>query len=142
MVSDNRTGKIMKNTRGFTLIELMIVVAIIAIISAIAYPSYQDSVRKTNRSDAMDTMLSTAQRLERCYTSYGSYDNVNCPVQTGASITSAKAHYKVDVTSAASIYSLKATPISTQQLKDTKCATFELDNTGKKTSTPAGNTCW
>lgn len=132
----------MKNTRGFTLIELMIVVAIIALISAVAYPSYTDSVRKTNRADAINTMLNTAQRLERCYTSYGVYNNANCAVKNGDSITSAKAHYKVVVTSDASTYLLTATAVSSQQLKDTKCATFVLDNTGKKTSTPTGNTCW
>lgn len=133
----------MNISRGFTLIELMIVVAIITIISTVAYPSYQASVRKANRSDAMDTMLTTAQRLERCYTSYGSYSNTSCPVQTGAAITTAKAHYTVAVTvPTASTYSLTATPVSAQQLKDTQCATFVLDNTGKKTSTPAGNTCW
>jgi type IV pilus assembly protein PilE len=63
-------------------------------------------------------------------------------VQNGATINSTKGHYKVVVTSAASTYSLTGTPVSTQQLKDTKCATFRLDNTGKKSSTPTGNTCW
>lgn len=129
-----------KQAQGFTLIELMIVVAIIAIIAAIGYPSYQDSVRKTNRADAMDTMLDTAQRLERCFTSFGSYNNASCTVP--ASINSTKAHYTVAVTTTASTYSLTATPVSAQQLKDTKCTTFTLTNTGQKTSTPAGNTCW
>lgn len=51
--------------RGFTLIELMIVVALIAILTSIAYPSYQNSVFKTKRTEAQAEMLDVAQRLQR-----------------------------------------------------------------------------
>ena len=129
-----------KHEQGFTLIELMIVVVIIAIISAIAYPSYQNSVRKANRADALDTLLDTAQRLERCFTSFGSYDNASCTVP--ASINSPHAHYTIAVTPTASTYTLTATPVSAQQLLDTPCTSFTLTNTGLKTSTPVGSTCW
>ena len=133
----------MKNTQGFTMIELMIVVAIIAIISAVAYPSYQDSVRKANRADAMDTMLDTAQRLERCFTTYGSYNHASCPVQGGDTIDSTHAHYEVAVTSAASTYSLTATPVSDQQQADAKCTSFTITNTGLKSATGSDSThCW
>ncbi|HQQ74487.1 MAG TPA: type IV pilin protein [Pseudomonadales bacterium] len=130
--------------KGFTLIELMIVVAIIAIISAIAYPSYQDSVRKSNRSDAMDTMLDTAQRMERCYSTYGSYNNASCPLQNGNVLQSPHAHYRITLTvPTATTYSLTATQLSAMQLKDTKCVTFVLDNTGRKTATGTDNlNCW
>ena len=53
------------SNKGFTLIELMIVVAIIAILASIAYPSYQESVRKTKRTDAQASMIDVASRLQR-----------------------------------------------------------------------------
>jgi type IV pilus assembly protein PilE len=55
-------------SKGFTLTEIMIVVAIIGIIAAIAYPSYQDSVRKSRRADARAVLLEAAQFMERRYT--------------------------------------------------------------------------
>lgn len=58
---------------GFTLIEVMIVVAIIAILSSIAFPSYQESVKKGRRSDAQGTLQGLAQAMERSYTKEGTY---------------------------------------------------------------------
>ena len=54
-----------KQNKGFTLIELMIVVAIIGILAAIAYPSYQEYVRRTKRTDAQADMMELANRLQR-----------------------------------------------------------------------------
>lgn len=55
----------LNTVKGFTLLEIMIVVAIIGIIGAIAYPSYQDSVRKGRRADARAVLLEAAQFMER-----------------------------------------------------------------------------
>ena len=59
--------------RGFTLIELMIVVAIVGILSAIAYPSYAEYSRKGHRADARAGLLQAQQWLERASTATGVY---------------------------------------------------------------------
>lgn len=131
---------------GFSLIELMVVVAIIAIIAAIAYPSYERSVLKSHRSDAENLLTTDSQILERCYTQNFSYVAACTP----SLATSTQYHYYLLGTAAgavqASTYVLTANAIG-NQTKDTQCATFTIDNTGKKTAlTSAAVTnstaCW
>jgi type IV pilus assembly protein PilE len=135
-----------KNLHGFTLIELMIVVAIIAIIAAIAYPSYERSVLKSHRSDAESLLTNDAQILERCYTQYFAYNNGACSPPLA---TSTQYHYYTltpTPTIDAATYVLTVTAIGTQT-KDTSCYTFKIDNTGNRTAQTQGGadnsaTCW
>ncbi len=59
--------------RGFTLLELMIVVAIVGILASIAYPAYQDSVMKGRRAEARTALLELMQQQERYMTQRGTY---------------------------------------------------------------------
>jgi type IV pilus assembly protein PilE len=89
--------------RGFSLIELMIVVAIIAIIAAVAIPSYQDSVWKGKRGEAKAALLKALQGEERWYTSnngYVAYASGSSPsgsLPNFSGDTLANSRYKIDV---------------------------------------------
>ena len=63
------------NDKGFTLIEMMIVVAIIGILAAIAYPSYQQYIIKTKRADMMSEMQNIASEIQARKLAQGSYSN-------------------------------------------------------------------
>ena len=115
--------------KGFTLIEVMIVVAIIAILAAIAFPSYQEQVRRTNRAEGQRELMEAAQRLERCFTEYNAYNHASCNV--AFPFMSDEGKYEVDATArTASSFSLTATRAGTQD--GDRCGNFTLTHTGAK----------
>jgi type IV pilus assembly protein PilE len=126
-------------TAGFTLIEVMIVVAIVAILAAIAYPSYLDSVRKSNRADAKASLNNVAQQMQRCYTLNNTFNK--CAVLGNS--TSAEGYYSIEVktTNAGAGYTAVATATKAPQKGDSTCVKFTLDNLGRRTSTNTGK-CW
>lgn len=135
----------MKTSKGFTLIELMIVVAVVGILAAVAYPSYQDSVRKSRRADAKSALLELAQFMERNYTLSNRYDQdsagnaVVLPFTESPKDGTAKYYDLTISASAAQSFTLSAAPKNAQS--SDVCATLRITNTGVKTATGTG-VCW
>jgi type IV pilus assembly protein PilE len=132
---------------GFTLIELMIVVAVIAIIAAFGYPSYRESVIKSRRADAKAALsgLQLAQEKYRAgCTQYatamgasGTYSCVAGNYTLEYLNTSPDGYYTLTMnTVTATTYTLNAAPTTKNgQDDDAKCENFTIDESGTKAVT-------
>lgn len=78
----NKPTALSKQSQGFTLVEMMIVVAIIGVLAAIAYPSYQRYVIKTKRIDMMSEMQNIASQIESRKLAQGNYKDISAQVKT------------------------------------------------------------
>lgn len=153
---------IQRAQRGFTLIELMIVVAIVGILSAVAYPSYMSQVRKSRRSDAIQALALLQQAQERWRSNNTTYAT-NAVMTTlwpnglgflplgATSTTSSGGYYTLSigttpVTATPSTgYTIQAVAVAgTSQNSDIDCTTLTVEmangNVTYKPIPPA--TCW
>ncbi len=119
---------------GFTLIELMIVVAIVAFLASVALPSYRNFVVRASRAEAVADLSELASWLERQYTIFGSYDNASMPsLPFSNSPRTGNTKYTIVLSSpTSSTYLLTSTPTGGQLADDTTCGTLTLSNTSKK----------
>ncbi|MGE0014154.1 MAG: type IV pilin protein [Azoarcus sp.] len=114
---------------GFTLIELMIVVAIVGILAAIAYPSYQESVRRSNRAECKGVIVNLANVLERRFSASSSYAGGmpagfgQCPADGGA----ARYTLAVNVPADGLSFTITATRAGAQATD--RCGDLTLTNT-------------
>ena len=122
--------------RGFTLIELMIVVAIVAIVLSVAIPNYQAYGIRTNRSEAISNMLELSQWMERQFTVFGSYNDPGIaapPITTSpktAASGGATINYLLSNASTAITYTITATPQANQT--NDSCGTLSIDQASRE----------
>jgi len=134
--------------RGFTLIELMVVVAVIAILASIAYPAYQDSIRKSRRAQAKADLVEYAALAERFRTVNNTYLTAGTVTFTLPSTkspreTTAPTHYALALsTQTDNTFAITATAQG-DQARD-RCGNLSLDQAGRKTKTgtAALAECW
>ena len=138
--------------KGFSLIEILIVLVIMGILAAIALPSYQSSVQKSRRADGKSALLDLAARSEKFFAQNNSY-TTEVSGANGLSLgrtTSADDYYNLSIAACSGgnisrCYLLTATAKG-PQLDDTICRKLMLDNVGRKTSQDSGGTttevCW
>lgn len=139
-----------RSAGGFSLIELMTVVAVVAILAAIAYPSYEDSLVKSRRKTATACLSEASQYMERYYTTNMRYTtDADCkvaPALPGMQCqTDLGEHYNFalsGVTCAA--FTVEADPKGRQKTKDTACGKLTLDQTGLKGENGSADaaSCW
>ncbi|PPE66889.1 type IV pilin protein [Caldimonas caldifontis] len=139
--------------KGFTLMELMIVVAIIGILSAIAYPSYTEYVRRGQRAEARTALLEAAQFMQRFYAANDRYDQT----RAGAAVAlpeylrqspppgGGSARYTIQLADgvSATAYTLQAIP--TGSMVGDRCGTFTVNSAGQRNVTGGTATmaeCW
>ncbi|KRE89550.1 hypothetical protein ASG87_04285 [Frateuria sp. Soil773] len=131
----------MDQTRGFTLLELMIVVAIIAILAAIAVPAYGRYAFRSRRADGQELLLRLATAQERHYATFNKYGSLS---DLGfASLSSDKGYYTASIpASSSSAFTATATPAG-DQVGD-KCGNLSINNVGNKTfsGNETNGKCW
>jgi type IV pilus assembly protein PilE len=146
---------------GFTLIELMVVVAIATILFAIAIPSYTTYIRQSRRTEAKTAVLDLAGREER-YLSTNPTAYTDVPANLGYTgawpIVVGSGYYQLTVCSPACLpsaiatapsYTVTATPVAGQsQVNDTQCNSFSVDSVGQQYADGSGGAavatpyCW
>jgi type IV pilus assembly protein PilE len=138
----------MAHERGFTLLELMIVVVIIAILAAIAIPTYGRYAIRAHRPDGQELLLRIASAQERFYATGNQYGSLTAIGYTDPAI-SEKGYYSVTVAVAADpagnssqAFTATAAPVGGQAKDD--CKNLTIANTGVKDSsgTTTNGSCW
>jgi type IV pilus assembly protein PilE len=137
--------------KGFTLIELMIVIVVIAVLGSIAVPSYRSYILRTHRVEATSALLNLAAAQEKFYlqnNTYAADDDLTDapPAGLGLPETTENGWYTLEIT-AADVTNFTATATAAGgQVADSACASFTVNALGVKSATKQGGAastdCW
>jgi type IV pilus assembly protein PilE len=139
-----------KYSRGFTLVELMVVVVILGFLLGIAMPNYSNYMQKTRRTDARNALLEIAAAQERHFFEHNQYTGTIADVwshQDGSDFVSGEGYYTLTVALKSGTGTFKATATARgKQAGDVDCKTLSIDETRLKTATAGtggdASVCW
>lgn len=142
-----------KTNRGYTLIEIMMVVIIVGILAAVAIPSYVDNVKRGRRSDAKAKLMQDVQSMEAFLTVNNAYDKDTTGVAVALPITTSpigavgnNIDYDISfaVATTQTTYKIQAVPHAGGKMDGDACGTFTIDNFGARTvsGSLSMDQCW
>lgn len=130
---------------GFTLIELMIVVAVVAILAAFALPSYQEHIRKSRRAQAKADIVEYMQLAERFHTVNNTYSGFTLPsaVSPREAAGGGTAHYSLAIDGVADAKSIKIKATAQGGQVEDKCGDLSINQAGVKANSKGTlASCW
>jgi type IV pilus assembly protein PilE len=146
----------MRNSGGFTMIEVVVVLIIMAVLSAIAFPSYQESILKTKRAEGRAALMKTMQQQERYYslhTTYMPFSSTSTDVnekrfnwfsgehaKVSAYEISAQACNDEEIRTCVLLIAQPGTAKVNASYRDPVCGKLMLTSTGEKSA--GANHCW
>ncbi len=137
-----RTGRSIDHSTagGFSLLEIVVVLAITATLTLIALPQYHHPLQQGRRSDAVVALMQQAQRVERYRLENGSYLGAEIPP---TAVQSPLGHYRLTQESGATWYRITATPVAGEP-SDPQCGALSLDHHGNRSASGSegGEVCW
>jgi|SRR5690242_10093070 type IV pilus assembly protein PilE len=140
-------GMAMGRMRGFTLLELMIVVVIIAVLAAVAIPTYGRYAFRAHRADGQELLLRVATAQERYYATANAYGGLT-DIGFDNPAISEKGFYSVTVVASSSSQAFVATATPVGGQANDVCGPLTIDNAGVKRPDPASassnsnGSCW
>jgi type IV pilus assembly protein PilE len=157
---NQRSSTVKRRSQGFTLIELMVVLAIIGILAAIAYPSYQEHARRSHRAEAQQALLEAAQFMQRRYAANmaydrqlgdsskaADYDSSVLPSSMRTVSSGGNTVYDITASTGQTTYTLTATRTTGSTMANDRCGNLTLDQSGIKAVVSANtgvtwSDCW
>lgn len=139
-----------KSVRGFTLIELMVVVVIVGLLMALAFPAYSSYIARSQRADARTTLLQAAQYMQRFYAANDNFKEtrsspaVDVSTEMPAILKRSPANgatvYELTVTKVTEdAYTLTMAPVAGGRMAADQCGSFVVNSLGRNISMKDGN---